>query len=170
MKFIDIAGLVKGASQGQGLGNQFLGHIRSVDGIAHVVRVFENSDVVHVAGRVDPAEDLDVINTELMLADLEMLEKRRDKAHKIARSNDADAKLEYELIKSLITGREYSENNCVYVTNMLQAQRYLSHLGPQYLLDILYTGTYRKDSLVFVFERCPETRKAKELWDNHELN
>ena len=79
-------------------------------------------------------------------------------------------KEEKELVKSLITGREYAENNCVYVTNMLQAQRYLAHLGPQYLLDILYTGTYRKDSLVFVFERCSETRKAKELWDKHELN
>ena len=79
-------------------------------------------------------------------------------------------KEEKELVKSLITGREYAENNCVYVTNMLQAQKYLANLGPQYLLDILYTGTYRKDSLVFVFERCPETRKAKELWDRHELN
>ena len=72
-------------------------------------------------------------------------------------------KEEKELIKSLITGREYSEKNCVYVTNMLQAQKYLANLGPQYLLDILYTGTYRRDSLVFVFERCPETRRAKEL-------
>jgi len=101
LKFIDIAGLVRGASQGQGLGNQFLGHIRSVDAIAHVVRVFENSDVVHVAGRVDPAEDLEVISTELMLADLEMVEKRRDKASKLARSNDPDAKLEFELLKDL---------------------------------------------------------------------
>ena len=74
------------------------------------------------------------------------------------------------MIKSLITGREYDEKSCIYVSNMLQAQRYLSHLGPKYLLDILYTGTYRKDSIVFVFERCAETRRAKELWDNHELN
>lgn len=73
------------------------------------------------------------------------------------------------MVKSPITGREYAENSCVYVTNMLQAQRYLANLGPQYLLDILYTGTHRKDSLVFVFEKCPETRKAKELWDSHEL-
>ncbi|MBE6369221.1 MAG: redox-regulated ATPase YchF [Lentisphaerae bacterium] len=117
LKFIDIAGLVRGASQGQGLGNQFLGHIRSVDAIAHVVRVFENSDVVHVAGRVDPAEDLDVISTELMLADLEMVEKRRDKASKLARSNDPDAKLEFELLKDLANqlseGRrpEYDRSN-----------------------------------------------------------
>ena len=101
LKFIDIAGLVRGASQGQGLGNQFLGHIRSVDAIAHVVRVFENSDVVHVAGKVDPAEDLEVISTELMLADLEMVEKRRDKASKLARSNEPDAKLEFELLKDI---------------------------------------------------------------------
>ncbi|MBO5924513.1 MAG: redox-regulated ATPase YchF, partial [Lentisphaeria bacterium] len=101
LKFIDIAGLVRGASQGQGLGNQFLGHIHSVDAIAHVVRVFENSDVVHVAGKVDPAEDLEVISTELMLADLEMVEKRRDKASKLARSNDPDAKLEFELLKDI---------------------------------------------------------------------
>lgn len=74
------------------------------------------------------------------------------------------------MVKSMITGREYDESNCVYITNVLQAQKYMSFLGPQYLLDILYTGTYRKDSLVFVFERCAETRKAKELWDAHELN
>lgn len=71
--------------------------------------------------------------------------------------------------KSLITGREYDENKCIYVTNMLQAQKYLAYLGPEYFLDILYTGTYKKDSLVFVFKKCQETRKAKELWDNHVL-
>ena len=69
----------------------------------------------------------------------------------------------------MITGKEYDESNCVYITNVLQAQKYMSFLGPEYLLDILYTGTYRKDSLVFVFKRCLETRKAKELWDAHEL-
>lgn len=74
------------------------------------------------------------------------------------------------MVKSMITGKQYMEDNCIYISNMLQAQRYLSYLGPEYLLDILYTGTYRKDSLVFVFEKCHETRKAKELWDKHELN
>ena len=117
LKFIDIAGLVRGASQGQGLGNQFLGHIRGVDAIAHVVRVFDNPDVVHVAGKVDPADDLEVIQTELQLADLEMLEKRRDKASKLARSNDPDAKLEFELTRDLAAqlseGRrpEYDHDN-----------------------------------------------------------
>ena len=106
LKFIDIAGLVRGASQGQGLGNQFLGHIRNVDAIAHVVRLFEDGDVVHVSGKIDPVDDLETINTELMLADLEMLEKRRDKAYKIARSNDPDAKAEYDLIVAMIADLE----------------------------------------------------------------
>ena len=79
-------------------------------------------------------------------------------------------KEEKELVKSRITGQEYNETDCIYVTNVLQTARYLSFLGPEYLLDILYTGTYRKDSLVFVFKKCAETRKAKELWDKHELN
>ena len=73
------------------------------------------------------------------------------------------------MVKSMITGKEYVESDAIYIVNLLQAQRYLSYLGPEYLLDILYTGTKRKDSLVFVFKRCPETRKAKELWDNYEL-
>ncbi|MBQ4106459.1 MAG: redox-regulated ATPase YchF [Lentisphaeria bacterium] len=102
LKFIDIAGLVKGASQGQGLGNQFLGHIRSVDAIAHVVRLFADPDVIHVDGKLDPVNDLDVIMTELMLADMELLERRRDKAFKTARSGDADAKFELELVRDLI--------------------------------------------------------------------
>lgn len=73
------------------------------------------------------------------------------------------------MVKSMITGKEYEEANCIYIPNMVQAQKYLAYLGPEYLLDILYTGTFRKDSLVFVFMRCPETRKAKELWDAHKL-
>lgn len=73
------------------------------------------------------------------------------------------------MVKSPITGKEYDEASCIYISNMLQSQRYLSLLGPEYLLDILYTGTYRRDSLVFVFKKCPETKRAKELWDAHKL-
>ncbi len=97
LKFIDIAGLVKGASEGQGLGNQFLGHVRSVDAIAHIVRVFADSDVVHVDGEIDPANDLEVIMTELMLADLDMLERKLEKSKKLMRSGDAEIKAELEL-------------------------------------------------------------------------
>ncbi len=101
LKFIDIAGLVRGASNGQGLGNQFLGHIRNVDAIAHVVRLFEDSDIVRVEEAGDPVADLEVIETELMLSDLEMLERRRDRASKAARSNDPESRREFELLKDL---------------------------------------------------------------------
>lgn len=74
------------------------------------------------------------------------------------------------MVQSQITGKVYDNANCIYISNMLQAKRYLSYLGPDYFLDVLYTGTKREDSLVFVFKKCPETRKAKELWDRHELN
>jgi ribosome-binding ATPase len=91
VEFVDIAGLVAGASQGEGLGNQFLSHIREVDAIAHVVRCFENDDVVHVAGRIDPLSDVDVIDTELALADMATLEKGLDRAIKAAKGGDKDA-------------------------------------------------------------------------------
>jgi ribosome-binding ATPase len=91
VEFVDIAGLVAGASEGEGLGNQFLAHIREVDAIAHVVRCFESTDVIHVAGKVDPLSDVDVIDTELALADLATLEKGLDRATKAAKSGDKDA-------------------------------------------------------------------------------
>ena len=91
VEFVDIAGLVAGASKGEGLGNKFLSHIREVDAIAHVVRCFENDDIVHVAGRVDPANDIEVINTELALADLDSVERALQKAAKAAKAADKDA-------------------------------------------------------------------------------
>ena len=91
VEFVDIAGLVKGASQGEGLGNQFLANIREVSAIAHVVRCFEDPNVIHVAGKVDPIGDIEIINTELALADISSLEKRLDKLRRSARSNKEDA-------------------------------------------------------------------------------
>jgi ribosome-binding ATPase len=91
VEFVDIAGLVAGASQGEGFGNQFLAHIREVDAIAHVVRCFESTDVIHVAGKVDPLSDIDIVDTELALADLATLEKGLERAAKAARSGDKDA-------------------------------------------------------------------------------
>ncbi len=95
MEFIDIAGLVAGASKGEGLGNQFLGHIRSTDAIAHVVRCFHDPEVVHVSGKVDPLSDIDTINTELLLADLDTVEKRSQRLEKLLR-NTTDSKLKSE--------------------------------------------------------------------------
>src|SRR6201991_3726057 len=96
MEFIDIAGLVAGASKGEGLGNQFLGHIRATDAIAHVVRCFDDSEIIHVAGKVDPLSDIDVINTELMLAALDSVEKRAQRLEKLTKNNP-DPKLKSEV-------------------------------------------------------------------------
>jgi GTP-binding protein YchF len=100
-EFVDIAGLVKGASQGEGLGNQFLGHIREVDAIIQVVRCFENSNIEHVMDSVDPVRDIDIINTELVLADMESVEKRKAKQQKAAKSGDKKAIAEVELLEKL---------------------------------------------------------------------
>ena len=98
----DIAGLVEGASKGEGLGNQFLGHIREVDALLHVVRCFQGTDVVHVSGGVNPLRDIGVIETELMLADLETLDRRRQKTEKKVRAGDKKAAFEVEFLTKLI--------------------------------------------------------------------
>jgi GTP-binding protein YchF len=99
VEFVDIAGLVAGASKGEGLGNKFLAHIREVDAIAHVVRCFVNDDVVHVAGRIDPLADVEVINTELALADLETVERAALRAEKASKAGDKDAIRLRDLLK-----------------------------------------------------------------------
>lgn len=103
MQFVDIAGLVKGASSGEGLGNQFLANIRETDAIAHVVRCFENTDVIHVDGKVDPINDIEVINTELALSDMETVEKALIKANKLSKSGNKEAQFEkqsFEKVKA----------------------------------------------------------------------
>ncbi|MBV8551966.1 MAG: redox-regulated ATPase YchF [Acidobacteriaceae bacterium] len=100
-EFVDIAGLVKGASKGEGLGNQFLGHIREVDAIVQVVRCFEDTNIEHVMDTVDPVRDIEIINTELVLADLESVEKRKAKQQKAAKSGDKKALAEVELLEKL---------------------------------------------------------------------
>jgi GTP-binding protein YchF len=102
LEFLDIAGLVAGASKGEGLGNQFLGHIREVSAIAHVLRCFEGDEVTHVAGKVDPLADADVIDTELMLADLQSLERRVDPLVKKARGGDKESKAMLDLVQRAI--------------------------------------------------------------------
>jgi ribosome-binding ATPase len=101
IEFVDIAGLVKGASQGEGLGNQFLANIRETDAIVHVVRCFEDGDILHTMGSVDPVRDIEVITTELILADLDAVTKRMDKSQKKAKSGDKEAQAEMALLERL---------------------------------------------------------------------
>src|SRR5229473_5905638 len=102
LEFVDIAGLVKGASKGEGLGNQFLANIREVDAIAHVLRCFEDSDVTHVSGSVDPVRDAEIVETELMLADLDSLEKRLPNLEKRAKGGDKEAAAEAPVVKKAL--------------------------------------------------------------------
>jgi ribosome-binding ATPase len=102
LEFVDIAGLVRGASRGEGLGNQFLGHIRAVDAIAHVLRCFEDSNVTHVEGSIDPIRDAETVETELLLADLESLERRVVATEKKARGNDKEAKAQLAVMEPVL--------------------------------------------------------------------
>ena len=167
LKFIDIAGLVRGASQGQGLGNQFLGHVRNVDAIAHVVRLFNDTDVVHVSGKVDPVSDLETISTELMLADLEMLEKRRDRAHKLARSNDADAKLEYEIIRSMIADLEQG-NAPAYDKDDQKVRAMVENCGLLTVKPAFVCANVGEDQIAD-FTNCEAGKRLKDYADSHNL-
>jgi len=116
IRFIDIAGIVKGASQGEGLGNKFLSHIRAVDAIVHVVRCFKDDDVVNVTGDLDPTHAADVIETELLLADLQQAQKALDKIKKSAKSGDAQAKQQYAILEDVIKG--FDEGKSARVQNL----------------------------------------------------
>ncbi|SET02317.1 hypothetical protein SAMN04487962_103251 [Marinobacter segnicrescens] len=102
MEFVDIAGLVEGASKGEGLGNQFLANIRQTDAIAHVVRCFEDENVIHVANKIDPAADIEIINTELALADLDTVEKAIKRVQRVAKSGDKTAKAQLDMFEQLL--------------------------------------------------------------------
>ena len=137
LTFVDIAGLVRGASKGEGLGNQFLANIREVDAIAHVVRCFEDSDVTHVEGKIDPIADIETIETELMLADLDSLEKRVDNLTKKARGNDKEAKEQLDLVnRSLALLREGKPARLV--ERKLEEERAFGMLGLMTSKPVVY--------------------------------
>src|SRR5256714_223805 len=146
VEFVDIAGLVRGASQGEGLGNQFLSHIREVDAIVHVIRCFEDPDVVHVMGPVDPVRDHDVITSELALADLSVVERRLEKTRKTARAGDKAAQLELVVLERVMSelnagrgAREAGETD--------DAVRFLRQLGLLTAKPILYAANVNEDDL-----------------------
>lgn len=124
IEFIDVAGLVKGASKGEGLGNKFLGHIRNVDALVHAVRCFSNDDVAHVTGDVDPVRDIEIINTELILADIEIIERGLDRELKLARGGDRKSK-----------------------SKAVELERFIAHLNDGNMLRTLETSDEERATL-----------------------
>lgn len=158
MEFVDIAGLVAGASKGEGLGNQFLANIRETDAIAQVVRCFENDDIVHVAGKVDPLNDIEVINTELALADMESVEKALLKSAKVAKSGDKDAKARVAVLEKVKAHLDegHMARNCDLSKDELKIIRDL------FLLTIkptMYIANVNEDG----FENNPYLDQVKEI-------
>ena len=158
MEFVDIAGLVAGASKGEGLGNKFLANIRETDAIVHVVRCFEDDNVVHVVGKVDPLSDIEVINTELALADLETVEKAILRTAKVAKSGDKDARARMAVLEQVRTGLD--EGRLVRALPLDDDQR--AHLRELHLLTIkptLYIANVAEDG----FENNPRLDAVREL-------
>ncbi|EKQ67049.1 GTP-binding protein YchF [Leptolyngbyaceae cyanobacterium JSC-12] len=145
VEFVDIAGLVKGASQGEGLGNQFLANIREVDAIVHVVRCFENDDIIHVAGSVEPIRDIEVINLELALADLGQVEKRLDRAKKQARGNK-ELQLEVDALEKLLA--VLNEGKPARQVNLTEEEEMaVKALGMLTRKPIIYAANVSEDDL-----------------------
>lgn len=148
IKFIDIAGLVKGANKGEGLGNKFLSHIREVDGIAHVVRCFELPEVVHVEGSVDPIRDIEIIKTELILSDLEALERRREKISKInTPSNKKLLDVLNRLIDVLDKGALYSSYNELLFNLNEEERKFIDDLNLLSVKPLFYVANVSEKEL-----------------------
>ncbi|NMG08011.1 redox-regulated ATPase YchF [Brasilonema sp. UFV-L1] len=157
VEFVDIAGLVKGASKGEGLGNQFLSHIREVDAIVHVVRCFENDDIIHVAGSVDPARDIEIINLELGLADLAQIERRIERTRKQARTSK-EGQIELALLEKLAAA--LNEGKSVRQVSLTEEEAEI--IKPLELLTnkpIIYAANVSEDELATGNEYVEKVRK-----------
>ncbi|GAA4076763.1 redox-regulated ATPase YchF [Amphibacillus indicireducens] len=160
-EFTDIAGIVKGASKGEGLGNQFLSNIRQVDAICHVVRCFEDENITHVSGKVDPISDIETINLELILADLETISKRLDRVEKLSRQKDKEAMYEFEILSKLneafeierpARSVEFTEDQLKYVKGL--------HLLTQ--KPVLYVTNVSEDGIQDA-DQNPYVQKVREF-------
>lgn len=145
-EFTDIAGIVKGASKGEGLGNKFLSHIRQVDAICHVVRCFQDGDITHVSGKVDPIDDIETINLELILADLESIERRIERVGKMARQKDKEAMREFEVLSKLKDAFEANQPARVVEFNEEQ-QKMVKGLHLLTSKPILYVANVSEDEI-----------------------
>lgn len=162
VKFIDIAGIVKGASKGEGLGNKFLAHIREVDAIAHVVRCFEDSNITHVHGSIDPLRDIEVINLELIFADLDTIEKRYDRVAKTARSGVKEAQVEYGLLTRI---KEALENGKAARTVEVQTEDEAKVMKELHLITakpVMYVANVAEDQVADPFS-VPAVKQVLDL-------
>jgi GTP-binding protein YchF len=158
MEFVDIAGLVAGASQGEGLGNQFLGHIRDTDAIAQVVRCFEDEDIVHVSNTIDPLSDIETINTELLLADMESIARQTERAGKLAKSNEKEARAKFEFMQAMQAHVEGGSN----ARNFEPTDQQRSWMKDLHLITakpVLYIANVSEDG----FENNPHLDAVREL-------
>ena len=167
MEFIDIAGLVEGASKGEGLGNQFLGHIRATDAIVHVVRCFDDAEVIHVAGGVNPLHDIDIINTELLLADLDTVEKRSARVERAAKSStDNKVKAEHALLQKLLAvlgaGRPARSADLSEDERLIARDLFLITAKPQlYVANVDETGLTSGNSYTAAVEQRAQEESSQ---------
>ena len=153
IEFVDIAGLVRGASKGEGLGNRFLSHIREVDALVHVVRCFASDDIVHVEGSVDPARDISTIDLELVLSDLEIVERRSEKAAKLAKSGDKTVAAEKALLARLFSHLEEGKNARTFKTESDDEAAILAEIPLLSAKPVIYAANLSEDDLLAGFEQ-----------------
>lgn len=158
MEFVDIAGLVKGASKGEGLGNQFLSNIRETEAIGHVVRCFQNDNIIHVAGKIDPADDIDTIDTELALADLDTCERAILRVQKKAKGGDKDAKAELEVLEKCLPHLEQGKKLRLLNLNKEDLDT-IKHLNLLTLKPTMYIANVNEDG----FENNPYLAQVQEI-------
>ena len=159
VEFVDIAGLVKGASKGEGLGNKFLSHIREVDAIVHVVRCFEDPNIVHVDGKIGPARDIETINMELIFADMEMVEKRIDKTKKAMKGGDKKYQAELTMLERIYATLE--EGKCARTLEFSKEEKeILKEISLLTLKPVIYAANVSEDDFVNGIE---ENKFVKEL-------
>ena len=162
IEFVDIAGLVKGASRGEGLGNKFLAHIREVDAIVHVVRCFEDENVTHVEDSVDPIRDINIINLELILADMESVQKRYDKAFGMIKSGDKKYKIESDLLRRILDRLEQEKPvRGIELTD--EEQKYVDGLFLLTSKPVIYAANIAEDDMAKAEDELPLVVKVKEF-------
>lgn len=162
VEFVDIAGLVKGASRGEGLGNRFLANIRETDAIIHVVRCFSDPDVVHVDGEADPVKDAETINLELILADMEFVEKRLEKVRKFGKSGDKALKEEAQFLEKLYAHLESGKSARIYPWTEEERDRYQKDLFLLSLKPVLYVANISEDEINIENEGVKALRRFAE--------